>query len=614
MQRVLLLGLFALVFSACGSSSGNGQPPDPPAPVTPPAPPPPPEPTFEERLQEWADLDPNGCRAQTPGFEALGGWLKDNRTEIGDSRVWVGDTGELSDPTAHGAVVWRVFSTCAVRSDEDRYQNGTRAEGWAARRANGRDGILSLSGGGNRCRIENGVEICKTEYPEPGTWGEFPHTAEEIRNGVLHIEHDGHRDGQRILAIWGAGNDGIDTPTAHLYDGGFQLALQEWEKSLVIFTGGYGGSFADEEDKRNFNSGSSSCGDAAPLCLFAPWSFALNEGTSIATPQVAAALDAAWAVWPDMDILDLRNLAFDCAENQDPREGESSTERTYSYRNGRSFTSNTNPTWGHGILSLTCLFTPNGGLQNPITGNAISGGIFGPLAGPVTGASITGVDYTGRDFGYGFARPVARENFALASLAFGSRSNLRPVHASSRHHGVGYAQGAYGGRLWQSGALSVDLTAAGASGGYGGGALGAAVAWQVRKLTLRGGIATQPEGVGSLTGLRAFRAPSTVSAAITAAYAAPLSRGFSAHLQADHWRTLATRGRSLWEGAAVRESRLTAALVKRAGAHEFALQGFWRSGLSGSLAVNAHSWKLTPRSEYGLWLTWRRSSWAWSGE
>ena len=75
------------------------------------------------------------------------------------------------------------------------------------------------------------------------------------------------------------------------------------------------------------------------------------------------------------------------------------------------------PRWGHGILSLTCLFTPNGGLQNPVTGNAVSGGIYGPVAGPITGASITGVDYTGRDFGYGFARPVARENWALAALA-----------------------------------------------------------------------------------------------------------------------------------------------------------------------------------------------------
>ena len=155
---------------------------------------------------------------------------------------------------------------------------------------------------------------------------------------------------------------------------------------------------------------------------------ATKIGTSHATPQVSAALDTVWAVWPDMDVLDLRNLAFDCAEHRPAPEGETATTRSYSYKNGRSFTSDTNSTWGHGILSPTCLFTPNGGLQNPTTGEAISGGIYGPLAGPVAGASIIGVDYTGRDFGHGFAYPVARENFALDAAA-----NLSAVQAISGH-------------------------------------------------------------------------------------------------------------------------------------------------------------------------------------
>ena len=286
--------------------------------------------------------------------------------------------------------------------------------------------------------------------------------------------------------------------------------------------------------------------------------------------QVAAALDSVWIVWPDMDVLDLRNLAFDCAEDMPAPEGETATTRSYSYKNGRSFTSDTNSTWGHGILSMTCLFTPNGGLQNPVTGNAVSGGIYGPMAGPITGASITGVDYTGRDFGYGFARPVARENYALASL----------TQAAPR-----------GGAATRGGA---------------GNAIGIAVQWQVGNLTIRSGMATQPEGAGSLTGSRAFRAPSTVSAAITAAYGRTLKHGFAAHLQADHWRTLATHGRSLWENARLNESRLSAALVKRIGRHEISLQGVWRSGLSGSLDVDGRSWALSPRAESGVWLTWRR--------
>ena len=118
----------------------------------------------------------------------------------------------------------------------------------------------------------------------------------------------------------------------------------------------------------------------------------------------------------------------------------------------------------------------------------------------------------------------------------------------------------------------------------------------------------QPEGVGSLTGSRAFRAPMSVSAAITAAYGKVIGHGFSAHLQADHWRTLATQGRSLWENADLSESRFSAALVKRFSSHEFALQGVWRSGLAGSLNVSGRSWPLTPQAESGVWLTWLRRS------
>ena len=183
-------------------------------------------------------------------------------------------------------------------------------------------------------------------------------------------------------------------------------------------------------------------------------------------------------------------------------------------------------------------------------------------------------------------------------------ANLRPVAGVFRRIRPGARPEALTvGRLWQSGALTLDLTAAAPRGGAGN-AIGAAAQWQSGGLTLRGGIAAQPEGVGSLTGSRAFRAPSTVSAAITAAYGKGLPNGFSAHLQADHWRTLTTHGRSLWEGAEIRESRLSAALVKRIGAHEFALQGVWRSGLSGALDVSGKAWTVTPRATRGLWLTW----------
>ena len=589
MKTIPVLLLSALALAACGSSGGTSTPPAPPPPVTPPAPPPPPpEPTFEERLADLAAFDPNPCRAETPGFEALGGWLKNDGRALGTSRVWIRDQGSRTAPLSesHGARVWASFTACAARSDPDRYFSDEFAF-VEARDADGADAIES------RSLAPPWQDI---PFPEPS---QHP----DIFNG--------EREGQRILRVQGLGNEN-GRRTSFLQGASFQASLLETDNALQIVVGGYSGTGDDRKPAAdvpvnpgtgaggsNF-SGSSLCSDAAPLCLFAPWEVkgrtdsATKIGTSHATPQVSAALDTVWAVWPDMDILDLRNLAFDCAEDMPAPEGETAVTRSYSYANGRTFTSDTNSTWGHGILSLTCLFTPNGGLQNPVTGNPISGGIYGPLAGAVTGATISGVDYTGRDFGHGFAYPVARENFALAATA-----NLRPVQAISGVYGSTHAQGAYRGRLWQRGAVSVDLTAAG-------NAIGTALQWQSGGLILSSGIAVQPEGVGSLTGSRAFRAPSTVSAAITAAYGKGLPNGFSAHLQADHWRTLTTHGRSLWEGAEIRESRLSAALAKRIGRHEFSLQGVWRSGLAGSLDVSGRNWALSPQAESGVWLTWRR--------
>ena len=532
-------------------------------------------------------MDPNPCRARTPGFEALGGWLKDDGRDLGDSKVWVRDTGALSDAASHGAQVWLTLSDCSVRSVvEAQYFDGMPPQYFDALFGDGRDSIESSSFSPDWEDIE---------FPAPEPWA----------NPYFYL--DGTRDGQRILRVSGAGNDPQNRRTGELQTTLFQRALVEKETSLWLLVGGYVG----EGDDRRPASSSSTCGEADPLCLFAPWRGPAGTGTSFSTPQVAAALDTVWAVWPEMDVLDLRNLAFDCAENMDAPEGETAVTRSYSYANGRSFTSDTNSTWGHGILSLTCLFTPNGGLQNPVTGTAISGGISGPLAGPVAGASIGAVDYTGRDFGYGFARPVARENLALASLTQAAprggaaTANLRPSGAHNGFRGLPYGSAAYSGRLWHSGAVSVHLTAA-APRGAAGNAMGLVTQWQNGNLTLRGGIAAQPEGVGSLSGSRAFRAPSAVSAALTMAYGREFRPSLSVHLQADHWRTLATRGRSLWEGAKLRESRLTAALVQRAGRHEISLQGVWRSGLSGSLDVSGRNWALAPDADSGVWLTWRR--------
>ena len=578
----LILSLSALALGACGSSGGNSEPPPPPAPVAPP--PPPPEPTFEERLADLAAHDPNDCRARTPGFEALGGWLANDGRELGDSRVWVGDQGALSDESTHGASVWAAFTDCAVRSTEDQYAPSVERSGVLQTTVldedkalgDDRDVIVSSS-------LQTPYQDVELPEPNPLWFDRLPYL-------------DGERaDGQRILDISAAGND-EGKRTGALQNDYFQTFLSQHETALLILVGGYVG----EGDERSPAELSSICGAADPLCLFAPWRHhEQGTGTSIATPQVSAALDTVWAVWPDMDILDLRNLAFDCAENMDAREGDTSTERTYSYSNGREFTSTTNTTWGHGVLSLTCLFTPNGGLQDPTTGEAISGGIIGPLAGVVTGASITGVDYTGRDFGYGFARPAVRENFALAATAnLGASALGYPLRAQTAR------SGAYSAPVWRSAQLAAFLTASH-------GTVGAAVQWQSGHFTLRSGLAVQPEAVGSLTGARAFRAPSTVSGAITAAYGRTLRQGFSAHLQMDYWQTITARGRSLWQSADLSESRISAALVKRfalregAGRHELALQAAWQSGVAGSLDVAGRSWPVAGVRELGVWLTWR---------
>ena len=497
---------------------------------------------------------------------------------------------------------------CAARSTTDHYFI-SETELINALRADGGDLITSYS----LAPFWEDIEL-----PAPGTWGDISN----VPNRTLNRWHDGNHTGQRVLRLNAMGND--SQRTSHLQRATFQLALQESDVALWILVGGYVGEGDDRAPAANIPAqtssgftGSSLCDDAAPLCLFAPWRVegrddtATKIGTSHATPQVAAALDTVWAVWPDMDVLDLRNLAFDCAENMAAPEGEDPPPRAATpTRTAAASRPTPIPPGVTASSRMTCLFTPNGGLQNPVTGNCgLWRDLTGPWPGLITGASITGVDYTGRDFGYGFARPVARENYALASLTQAApregaaTANFSAGQPISGFPAQRFGRAAYQGRIAQIGRFSVDLTAAAPRGG-GGNAIGIATQWQVGNLTIRSGMATQPEGVGSLIGSRAFRAPSTVSAAITAAYGRTLTHGFSAHLQADHWRTLATRGRSLWEGADIHESRLTAALVKRFGSHEFALQGVWRSGLSGSLDVDGRRWALDPLAESGVWVTW----------
>ena len=162
-KSILFCAAMAVFVAGCGSSGGSSTPPTPPAPVTQPPPPPPPEPTFEERLADWAEMDPNPCRARTPGFEAFGGWLKDDGRELGDSKVWVRDTGALSDAASHGAQVWLTLSDCSVRSVvEAQYFDGMPPQYFDALFGDGRDSIESSSFSPDWEDIE---------FPAPIPWG-----------------------------------------------------------------------------------------------------------------------------------------------------------------------------------------------------------------------------------------------------------------------------------------------------------------------------------------------------------------------------------------------------------------------------------------------------------
>ena len=635
-SKVLVLVAIAAISSGCGSSGGTSTPPAPPAPVTPP--PPPPEPTFEQRLRDLAAHDRNPCRALSPGFEAFGGWIKNDGRELAASRLWQSDSGSLADEDSHGFKVRQTLDECAVRElgvylnnesiwDVLEREKPEKPLVWSVSTDRGRafDPDYIWPGWTNPPNAfpellssESDYEYDVLKVQSLGNWGfAIPrplgdgtsHAAgrqgivDWIDENVADVADEDERERWRELAqgwIPIAEKYGWRLPTTSETSQVFLNAVESVDTALWLLVGGYQKNSSGDYE---IHPHSSVCGKTGPLCLFGQWT---NQyaGTSNTTPQIAAGLDAVLAIWPDMPLLDVRNLAMECAQYQGPPTGSDSSTHTvttteFTYSTGRASSYRSNEWWGAGVFSLTCLFTPNGSLRDRRTDQIVSGGIYGPLAGVVTGASITGMDYTGRDFSYGFARPVARENFALAATA-----NLRPAQAIPGAYGPPHARGAYSGRLWQRGEVSVDLTAAAPRGGAGN-AIGAAVQWQAGGLILRGGIAAQPEGVGSLTGSRAFRAPSAVSAAVTAAYGRALPHGFAAHLQADHWRTLATAGRSLWENAELSESRFSAALLKRAGRHEVSLQGVWRSGLAGSLQVSGRSWAVSPAPESGVWLSWK---------
>ena len=143
-------------------------------------------------------------------------------------------------------------------------------------------------------------------------------------------------------------------------------------------------------DGNSVASGSSNCGsELMNICLGSDYSVSVDgrsgslRGNSFAAPNVAGGLVTVAALFPEVDIQRLDDLAFECAEDL----GVPGVDAIY----------------GHGRFSLMCMITPEGVIRLPDGYSPLKkGGISIPM-GSVTGLSVssmTDVDSYGRSFTY----------------------------------------------------------------------------------------------------------------------------------------------------------------------------------------------------------------------
>ena len=545
----------------------------------------------------------NDCQRQTEGFEEFGGWLAQRGYyhNVTDSRVWryTSDDNDLSVGTL------RTFSDCT--DNRRTLTTDILADDLLIEPLEFED--LPVSEDARVVLLDITVPAigdhntgARHEDPDY-VWsnagsGWYPtYTKDGTGAKFLHVQplgdwgYGSHSDWQSQLAEWD--RDGSDmsawTDIAQQY--GWRLpSIQEQtgeglrmlingETSLWLLVGGYTGSGAT----RSIHPNSAVCGAAKELCLFAPWMYRYTddegqaqtaEGTAVAAAQVAAALDNVLVLWPDYDLLALRDLVLGCAEDLGDKGAD--------------------VMWGHGVLSFNCLFTPQSDLRDPRTGAILSGGIFGPLAGPYGGAedapslagvSISGVDRTGRSFAYPLMRWSYRENDALlAATAVPNNSDEIPSWELG-----GFRARSRSATVLQEGSFSARIAASGD-------ALGAVALWRAGGFlarsglwTFRGGLALQPEGAGSLTGTGVFRPPSTLSSAFSAAFQHNFTPTLSLHVQGQYWMTLSTGTRSLWADAQLAEFRASASLHYQLGRARAILQAQYGGGLRGRLEVAERS-------------------------
>ena len=552
----------------------------------------------------------NECQRQTPGFEEFGGWLAEqgNYLNATDSRVW----RHMTDGHDSNVPTLRAFTDCT--EDSRRLTTNILADTTLdepAEFANlpiGVDDrivllditIPSVGAHTNGARHEDPEHV----WSDAGS-GWYPTFT---RNGsgakFLHLQPLGdwgynNASGWRSqLSEWEAAGSDMSAWTDTAREYGWRLpsiqertgeglrVLANTDTSLWLLVGGYTGSGSS----RRIHPNSAVCGEAKHLCLFAPWEYQYTDaegviqvaaGTAVAAAQVAAALDNVLLLWPDYDLLELRDLVLGCAEDL----GDEGPDAM----------------WGRGVLSFNCLFTAQGDLRDPRTNTLLSGGIYGPmqflggrsaLARSPTGVNLPGIDRTGREFAYPVLRWSHYENHALL-VASGIAGD---GHITALSH----ARPGHDAGLLQAGPFSARIAAAGD-------AVGAVAQWRAGGFltdsglwTLRGGLALQQEGAGSLRGERVFRAPATLSSTFSIAFQHNFTAGLSLHFQGNYWLTLDTKPRSLWAGAQLSEFRASAAFAYQSPRFKAVLQAQYGGGLGGRLDVAGRTIRLTPNSARNL--------------
>ena len=569
----------------------------------------------------------NPCQRQTGGFENLGGWLFSNGHLAQDTpgrvrRVATNSSSSAGRNALVACTEARTFAN-AILMDAGEVNAPPEFSNLPAPTA-GNSGVVMLDVrqpvlpgyGREEANAYGARPAVGAPLDTDFGWFEAGYTNRNARDEFLLVAPLGdfgylsQKGWEAQVKRWAGGDDnpdtGIDmsswTEIAEGYgwrlpglagstDTGLEATLAP-SRTLWILVGGYDGQGVN----RALHPSSAVCGEMMDLCLFAPWRVGGEQGTIAAAAQVAAVADTHLLLWPDYDLMALRDHIFNCAIDM----GDPGVDAL----------------WGHGILDVSCVFTPQGELKDPRTGRILSGQVLGP-AQQAALSGMTGLDALGRDFAYPATQFAPRANPALVAIGGQGPARAEPA-------GWGYPALAPA-RLAQTSLAQTRLAETGnwafehsiASGDYyGGGATAITARWSGTPaelalpaagfLTARFGLAWQPGGAGPLAGTRTFGAPSTFSAGFSADWLSgtPVP-GLTVEFNAQAWGTLAAKARTLWQGADLFESRASAALRYRRGRFSSVLSASLASGLSGYLDLSGRRLQLSPRSARQLRLTAR---------